>query len=110
MLEVSGDELLLSVARDSYGFFALLKRVGAGEQELAPNFMLAVFAVLVKLLCPPAEDGTRASLQPVSYTESSATRSKLVGELIQSRFLQNAIDSLANKCALIMQIIEIEFN
>ena len=94
---------LLTVARESYGFLELLKRVGSGTQELAPNFMLVVFVVLVKTLCPTStEDGERSSVQPVSYSDASATRNKLVGEAIQSLFLQNAINTLANKCAVVI--------
>ena len=85
-LLLSGDELLLTMARESYGFLELLKRVGSGAQELVPNFMLIVFGVLVKTLCPSStEDGERVSVQPVSYSDASATRNKLVGEAIQSR-------------------------
>ena len=63
--------------------------------------MLVVFGVLVKTLCPTStEDGERASVQPVSYSDASATRNKLVGEAIQSLFLENAIKILANKCAI----------
>ena len=98
-LQLSGDELLLTVARESYGFIELLKRVGSGTQELAPNFLLAVFGVLVKALCPSADGSERASVQSVNYSDASATRNKLVGETIQSLFLQNSINALANKCA-----------
>lgn len=124
LVDLPSDQLCFTLACESFGFLALLDRVGSARQPLSPRFLFAVLAALEKALDVLGERGSEredaadgveyaaATEQssdgarllplvphPIRHCDYGETKSKLISALFQSQFLPTALKQFCDQYA-----------